>query len=1300
MNRICYNCFEEYEEKLHLCPSCGYYPEEEEHESLHMALGTKLNDRYLIGRVIGFGGFGVTYVGWDSVLKVKVAVKEYLPSEFSTRMLGQTQVSVYGGNKAEQYAQGMERFVEEAKKIAKFNHEPGIVRIYDSFLANNTAYIIMEYIEGITLTKWLKEKGIFDGQECIETLKPMMLSLKNIHSAGIIHRDIAPDNIMINDSKDAKLIDFGAARYAATSHSRSLTVIIKEGYSPEEQYRSRGEQGPHTDVYALAATIYKMTTGITPPDAMERRVTFEKTKKDPLRDIREFKTTLTENQGNAVMNALNVRVEDRTANMEKFYSELTSEEEVVRRRGRMKKLDLMHWPLWAKISVPSVLACGIAAAIIANIFAVSYAPVDIPSEMIRVPSVIGNNLEETNAALKEHVILSEVTGAKRSALVAEDLVMKQNKDSGSYVMQNSLVGLTVSTGVESSWMPNVLGMSEENASNQLTDMGYGVSAEYVYSQSIAEGSVISQSVPAGEQYTPGEIVKLAVSMGADPEKEINENVFTMPDLTSDSYEEAVELAEEKGFFIYVSSREFSDSLEEGGIIYQSIAEGQEILPGNTVEIVVSKGGQTNAVENVFCQSEKKGQAILESQGFSVGQIEYEPSDVYASGLIISQYPESGTELEPGSQVDIIISTGKEAIVIPDVSGMDTEEARELLLSRGFVVAVAYERDTACEKDTVLSQQPAADEIGNPGDTIIITANAGKRDKILKTPDVSGKNQQEALETMGEHRIKTAINAVYSDTIEKGKVIEQNPPAGMGVLKDSVVILTVSRGKEEIVIPDTANLSPESASEILEEAGFTNIKTVYEYSAETLEGLVIQSKPAGKTMQTADSPINIVVSKGSEPMDMPNFANLTKEQAQKLADDKELIVTWREMYSETVPEGKVILQTIDAGEKVSANQRFALVISLGPGGVHADSVKLNHSEAEMMAGDTLQLIADVKPANAPDKAVYWHSSNEKAVTVNENGLITAIAKGEAVITAETEDGGITAECKVQVSDSVVESIEISSLPSKLTYYSGDKLDTEGLRLLVVYKNGSQKVITEGFTAKCDLKGSGKKKVTVTYGGKTAIYEITLVESGITISKSSITVAVGRTYSLQANVTDRNAAVTWSSSDNSVATVSGGVVVGKRAGSCTITVQVTIDGKVYSDSCSVTVTPENTVETPVTTTTRATTKATTKTTTKATTTKATTRATTQATTVPATDPPQVQPSFSISVPSFLSVGGVGNCYVNGNVPYDSISWSSSNASVLSIGGNGACEANSPGSAVVTAYVTVGGAGYYLSGTVTVG
>ena len=259
----CLGCMQPFDAENKVCPHCGYAVGTPAEEAIHMTPGTVLSERYVVGRVLGYGGFGVTYIGWDERLQQRVAIKEYLPNEFSTRVPGHSQVTVFDGDRQEQFLDGLKKFVEEARHLAQFQNEPGIVRVFDSFTENDTAYIIMEYLEGQTLSAYLEEAGTIPEDQAVAMLTPLMESLQVVHEKGILHRDIAPDNIFVTNDGEVKLIDFGASRYATTSHSRSLTVIIKPGYSPEEQYRSRGDQGPHTDVYALASTMYKMITGVT-----------------------------------------------------------------------------------------------------------------------------------------------------------------------------------------------------------------------------------------------------------------------------------------------------------------------------------------------------------------------------------------------------------------------------------------------------------------------------------------------------------------------------------------------------------------------------------------------------------------------------------------------------------------------------------------------------------------------------------------------------------------------------------------------------------------------------------------------------------------------------------------------------------------------------------------------------------------------------------------------------------------------------------------------------------------------------
>lgn len=268
---LCMGCME-YRQIGGACPFCGFDEKNYTPAPHHLPARTILAGKYLVGRVLGEGGFGITYIGWDLNLDIKLAIKEYYPTGFVTRETTVTStVTPYTGEKGDFFRSGREHFVEEAKRLAKFYTMPGIVSVKDFFLENNTAYIVMEYIEGPTLKKKLSDSGgKLPADEVFAMMQPLVRSLAEVHKAGIIHRDISPDNIMLTKDNKIKLLDFGAARAFTGSGNRSLSVMLKPGYAPEEQYRSRGAQGPWTDVYALCATIYRCITGVTPDESSER----------------------------------------------------------------------------------------------------------------------------------------------------------------------------------------------------------------------------------------------------------------------------------------------------------------------------------------------------------------------------------------------------------------------------------------------------------------------------------------------------------------------------------------------------------------------------------------------------------------------------------------------------------------------------------------------------------------------------------------------------------------------------------------------------------------------------------------------------------------------------------------------------------------------------------------------------------------------------------------------------------------------------------------------------------------------
>ena len=266
---VCYGCMEEISKEP--CEYCGWSSQSDDNSSLHLQPGTILQGKYLIGKVLGQGGFGITYLAKDIMLDIKLAVKEYLPQDLASRTMGQSKVSMFSNDAKEHFLYGMERFLMEAKTLAKFEQHPSIVSVRDFFEANGTAYIVMTYIQGITLKEYVQSKGNkLEVDQAVQIILPVLDALKTVHSAGILHRDISTDNIFITNTGQVILIDFGAARQSVSDKGRSMSILLKPGYTPEEQYRSKGKQGPWTDIYAVGVTMYRIITGEMPSESLDR----------------------------------------------------------------------------------------------------------------------------------------------------------------------------------------------------------------------------------------------------------------------------------------------------------------------------------------------------------------------------------------------------------------------------------------------------------------------------------------------------------------------------------------------------------------------------------------------------------------------------------------------------------------------------------------------------------------------------------------------------------------------------------------------------------------------------------------------------------------------------------------------------------------------------------------------------------------------------------------------------------------------------------------------------------------------
>lgn len=336
VNDICVNCMRVIDKNAQYCPACGHERSTYVNKVHQLPVFTVLQGRYLTGKCLGEGGFGITYLARDLLKSERVAIKELFVQGVISRQKGKT-VLIEGNAESRRYYHiCKDKFLREAQLLHDLKDKRGVVNFLDYFEENNTAYIVMEYLEGQDLSQYLKEHNDkISFYETFQFLRPVMKSLIDMNESGVYHRDIAPDNIRYLKSGGMKIMDLGGAKYSFQEqvNGPSRMVAVKKGYAPPEQYQQAYKIGPWMDVYAMAATFYRCVTGRIPQESLSRM------EHDYLEKPGRFCGDLNNATEKVIMKGMALRTEERYMDMRSFYEALKGANPDFRNRTSVETLN-------------------------------------------------------------------------------------------------------------------------------------------------------------------------------------------------------------------------------------------------------------------------------------------------------------------------------------------------------------------------------------------------------------------------------------------------------------------------------------------------------------------------------------------------------------------------------------------------------------------------------------------------------------------------------------------------------------------------------------------------------------------------------------------------------------------------------------------------------------------------------------------------------------------------------------------------------------------------------------------------
>lgn len=637
----CYYCMEDYNDEIDvICPYCGNDVVDLSNDSNCLCAGYVLKGRYVIGRVLGDGGFGITYIGYDLNLGRKIAIKEFFPQECATRQRGESEIVPHSGERGERYRKGLEGFKEEASRLANLGSVEGVVNVYDVFADNGTAYIVMEYIHGETVAQMMERKKHLGFGTTMNIIVPVLRSLDKVHKAGIIHRDVSPQNIMRTPEGKMVLIDFGAARQFSLTLNKSLSVVLKQGYAPVEQYDNKMQQASWTDVYATAATMYYMLTGVTPEYSYTRLLS------DGLAPISELNPNLPPQLDDILAKALEVRPEDRTQTAGELLKQLMTLKDFKKNRNSAsaqkknettKTMTPKSNPAMQKRKTDTEWSTYVHKRPIETsaVAEMDYRSKALSEEQVKLirSQIAKDSRQEPQHAAEE----------PSSIKVSKPLIFVTIL---AFIVLAGLVGLGYFDSKTNVELPNFIGVNIDSILEN-TEYEFDFDVINTYNPDTELDIVLEQSpVSTARHVKKDSLVRLTVN-SLDTE-------VTIPVLSKLNQAAAVSTLEGMHLHSEIIVVQ-DDGYEEGSVIRTEPRNGEKVRVLTTVKVYVAE----NSIPAPYIVGKSYDEALTELSelNLAVGEISYTYSEEYAEGYIVSQGIIKDTPLKKGAAIPIVVSLG-------------------------------------------------------------------------------------------------------------------------------------------------------------------------------------------------------------------------------------------------------------------------------------------------------------------------------------------------------------------------------------------------------------------------------------------------------------------------------------------------------------------------------------------------------------------------------------------------------------------------------------------------------------------